>query len=76
MAKAYKLPKTINGFRLHKPLRKEANKLIARLQGEELQALISAVLAAAVVHVVDRGSGGAKPLLKRLAGAVESHLKH
>ncbi|MCH7628604.1 MULTISPECIES: hypothetical protein [Novosphingobium] len=76
MAKPFKLPKKINGFRLPKTARREANKLIARLQGEELEALVAAVLAAAVMHFAERGREGREPLSKRLAGAVGSHLKH
>ncbi len=76
MAKAFKLPKTVNGFRLPKQMRKEANRLIARLQGEELASLIAAVLAAAMMHLADGRREGGERLSKRLAGAVGSHLKH
>ena len=76
MAKTFKLPRKINGFRLPKQARKEANRLIKRLQGPELEALVAAVLAAVVMHFAQRGSDGAEPLSKRLVGAVGGHLKH
>ncbi|MCW1381862.1 hypothetical protein OLX02_03400 [Novosphingobium sp. KCTC 2891] len=76
MAKAFKLPKKINGFRLPKGARKEANKVLGRLQGEDLEALIVAVLAAAVMHFAQRGKAGGEPLSRRLVIAVGSHLKH
>ncbi|WP_225206767.1 hypothetical protein [Novosphingobium huizhouense] len=76
MAKTFKLPKKINGFRLPKEPRKQANKMIRRLQGAELEALIAAVLAAVLMHFAQRGAEGSEPLSKRLAGAVGGHLKH
>jgi len=76
MAKAFKLPKKINGFKLPKSARKQANTLIARLQGEELEALIAAVVTAVIAHLAMRGKEGGTPLSHKLAGAVGSHLKH
>lgn len=76
MAKRFKLPKKINGFALPKGPRKQANRLIAKLQGEELEALLGVVVAAVIAHFATRGADTGQPLGKKLAGAVESHLRH
>ncbi|BEV00774.1 hypothetical protein [Novosphingobium olei] len=79
MAKTFKLPRKINGFRLPKKARKQANAFIARLQGEELEALATAVLGAILIHFADRAARNGEPgdpLSKRLIDAVGSHLKH
>lgn len=76
MARAFKLPKKINGFKLPKKPRKQANRLIARLQGEELEALVAAVLAAVLGHFAARAADDKEPLARRIASAVGSHLKH
>jgi hypothetical protein len=72
-----KVPKKVGGFKIPKPLRKQANQVIGRLQGEELQALLGSLLAAAVMHYAQRGKAqaDATPLSHKLAGAVQSHLR-
>jgi hypothetical protein len=76
MAKPFKLPKTINGIRLPKTPRKQANRFLEKLQGEELEALIAAVVTAVIAHIASRRQEGEAPLGRKLAGALESHLKH
>ncbi|OYW46768.1 hypothetical protein [Novosphingobium sp.] len=76
MAKTFKLPKKINAFKVPKSARKQANKLISRLQGQELEGLLGAVVAAVIAHLALRGKAGGEPLSRKLAGTVGSHLKH
>lgn len=75
MVKRFKLPKKINGFRLPKRARKQANKLIANLQGDELEALVSAFLAAVLLYFVERSTPDGEALPDRI-GRAGSQLKH
>ena len=72
MAKAFKLPKRIRGVKLPKAERKKANRLLARLQGEELRALAGVVATAVITHLVDQA--GQEKLSHRLGKAVGGHL--
>ncbi|MDF8333988.1 hypothetical protein [Novosphingobium cyanobacteriorum] len=76
MAKPFKLPKTINGIRLPKATRKQANRFLEKLHGEELEALIAAVVTAVIAHIATRRQEGEALLKRKLAGVVGSHLKH
>lgn len=72
MTKQYKLPKRVAGVKLPKPARKTANRLLRRVQGEELQALAGVVLAALIAHLADRE--GKTKLSRRVGDAVSGHL--
>lgn len=72
MVKAIKLPKRIRGVKLPKAARRTANRLLQRVQGEELEALAGVVIAAVIAHLADREGKG--KLSQRLGKAVGTHL--
>jgi len=72
MARKIKVPKRINGYKLSKPARRRANRLLARFQGEELEMLLGALVGAALAHFTDRK--GKSRLGHRLREVLGSHL--
>lgn len=76
MAKAFKIPKKINGYKLPKKPRKEANRLIAKIQGPELDALVMALMGAVIAHLVERSGDRVPGLKDRLGAVMGGHLRH
>lgn len=76
MARAFKLPKKINGYKLPKKPRKQANRLMAKLQGPELEALVMAVIGAVIAHLAERHADKAPALKERLGNVLSGHMSH